>query len=202
MSRLRCCACGPYRTYQAILRSARASRGVPTGAVRYCDGGSAADRRTRGADFVHTRGAAWPEVTAGCPALTSGAIRSPSTSGAFDQGNNFRVDLMFARSRAIVRPPVPGGCDSCGSVAGAPHAQDVPARGAPAADPATLNESSTGIVGARRTKARAGLAGSERRQALASREAASAFRDTPCSAARIARRRCTSSGTRTWNLPE
>jgi hypothetical protein len=109
--------------------------GVPSGAHR-CHLGrrwrSVAGRRTRGAFFAHTR-PGLPGGDHGCPALISGVIHSPSTSGALataaELGNTFggRLDVREgSRDRSCTGT---AGCDSCGSVAGAPHARGAPARG-------------------------------------------------------------------------
>jgi hypothetical protein len=68
-----------------------------------------------------------------CPALISGAIRSPSTSGALampsEQPKRLSVvDLTFVRGHAIVRAPVPRGAPSAAATPGTSRTR-CPARG-------------------------------------------------------------------------
>lgn len=69
----------------------------------------------------------------GCPALISGAIRSPSTSGALAMPSEqpkriSAVDLTFVRGHAIVRAPVPRGAPPAAAKPGTSRTR-CPARG-------------------------------------------------------------------------
>jgi hypothetical protein len=69
----------------------------------------------------------------GCPALISGAIRSPSTSGALAMPSEqpkrlSAVDLTFARGHVIVRAPVPRGAPPAAAKPGTSRTR-CPARG-------------------------------------------------------------------------